>query len=62
VARVARFSACRVFSAIKRSTRSLSQRTTDEIENKKAREGMICLFLQFRRIATDITNKLFSLT
>src|SRR5437870_1641657 len=36
VARVARSSAAPVFSAIKRSTQSLSQRATDEIENERA--------------------------
>ena len=38
VARVARFSACPVFSAIKRNTQSLSQWPTDGIENEKPRE------------------------
>jgi len=41
--------ACPVFSAIERSTRSLSQRATDEIENEK-RLGLVSIIHQERRV------------
>ena len=55
--------ACPVFSAIKRSTQSLSQWPTDEIEDEKPREeGSSACSFSFGGSPQIIANKLFSLT
>jgi len=63
VAHAARSSARPVFSAIKRSIRSLSQQATDVIENEKPREeGSSARSFSFGGSPQIIANKLFSLT